>query len=503
MFPLDNDSFLDPTSSNSTLGGLDPISTYALMSANMGPQGGPGALANYVQNFEKRRAVRGSLYAPNMRVPHPGFSGIEAPSPNPGAGYGIDQNQVDAANTALAPFGLQTPTHINPFLYFHDQDADGNATWAGNHPHIAQALEGAMIGATTPGGNTVGENISNIMRTVMGIPGLYRQNAAAQMNAPFQTAGEIAGLQKTQAQIAAERAQTDLSEAHADYFRNADQRERIHPPIVNNVTGQVLSEDPDNPGHYSLDPNLQEKPRPIAGKDLTSADYVNMKNAERAQQGQPPLDSTGVLAAKKEWESIKLSGKPSAQRKYIDPMLAANIRAAEKAADLAEADFRAKRPQNEADILMMPYDTSPLGKQRYQDYLDARDAQQATAKRVQDLYRQHFEYSQTAEQEAQQPQQGDDSTISQPIAPVRVPGVTTQPGTTLMRGPADSQGRPTLQVTPMPGTTPTSKKQQPKQVDAATAQQLLGEAGWDGKGKPSDEIKNKARAIAKQRNLTF
>jgi hypothetical protein len=129
MFP-DADSSFDFASNP------DPISYFSLLAPVMGRSPNPGEMANYVQNFEKRKAVRGSLYPPGMGPMHPnGAGGSVTPMPNPAAGFGIDQSQVDAANTALAPFGLQTPEHINPFLFFHDQDANGNPTWAGNHPN--------------------------------------------------------------------------------------------------------------------------------------------------------------------------------------------------------------------------------------------------------------------------------------------------------------------------------------------------------------------------------
>lgn len=157
---------------------------------------------NYAQRYEEHRAIRGGLMGPGITPHNPsmrmgrvnggGFSGM------PVMGGGFDPSSMtnpSVANSALAPYGLQLPTHTNPFLFFNDQHADGTPTWAGNHPKIAKAIEGAMIGATAPGGVTTGESISNVARTVLGIPGLYRQNAAAQMQAPFDMAHQIGALQ--------------------------------------------------------------------------------------------------------------------------------------------------------------------------------------------------------------------------------------------------------------------------------------------------------------------
>jgi len=104
---------------------------------------------------------------------------------------------------------------------------------------------------------------------------------------------------------------------------------------------------------------------------------------------------------------------------------------------------------------------------------------------------QHFNYSQAAQQQTVD-QDGDDNSIVQPIAPVRVPGVTPQPGTTLVQGPADSTGRPTLSVAPMPGTSP--KQPATKTLDEATARQYLQSAGGD---------KNKARQAAAKDGYKF
>jgi len=164
----------------------------------------PANPGSYAQNYEQHRAIRGGLIGPGITphnsLPRGGRGGMVANGLMgfPQLGGGMDSSSVQSnapANAALAPYGLQLPTHTNPFLFFNDQQKDGSPTWAGNHPKVAKAIEGAMIGATTPGGETIGENISNVARTVLGIPGMYRDNQAQQMMAPFGMAQQIGKLQ--------------------------------------------------------------------------------------------------------------------------------------------------------------------------------------------------------------------------------------------------------------------------------------------------------------------
>ena len=172
---------------------------------------------NYMTGYEQRRAIRQAV---NPQMPRGGriskmMSGLGGIPGMPSMGGGMDPSSVtdpSVANEALQPYGMQLPTHTNPFLFFNDQNADGSATWAGNHPKVARAIEGAMIGATTPGGITTGENIANVAKTVLGIPGLYKQSQAAQMQAPFDMAHQIAALQDDQINM-----QTKLAQAYHLY----------------------------------------------------------------------------------------------------------------------------------------------------------------------------------------------------------------------------------------------------------------------------------------------
>lgn len=182
-----------------------------------------------------RRAIRQGMSGPGV-TPRGGriaraMSGVSEGMPP--LGGGMDPSSVvdpSVANNALAPYGLQLPTHTNPFLFFNDQNQDGSTTWAGNHPKVARAIEGAMIGATTQGGATVGENISNVAKSVLGIPGLYKQSQAAQMEAPFDQARQINALQMDQINM-----HEKLAQAYHLY-----------------ATGQAALDKPPKPPHYQL-----------------------------------------------------------------------------------------------------------------------------------------------------------------------------------------------------------------------------------------------------------
>jgi hypothetical protein len=283
------------------------------------------------------------------------------------------------------------------------------------------------------------------MRTVMGIPGMYRENAAAQMNAPFQTANEIAGLQKTQAQIEAERANTDYLKAHAEYFRNSDQREKHAHPIVNPVTGQVLSEDPDSPGHWKLDPSLQESPRPQppVQREFGLRDLVNMKNAERAAQGLPPLDSDGALGVIRAFNASKEGGKQDSRPPRLDPTVKARIGELDKTISQLQADY-SKMPTDPIKQMILKHNDE----NEYNRLMGVQDSLTKARAERDAMINRYLPLS----------DDGDNSDIPQPIAPVRVPGVTPMPGTQLVQGPPDSKGRPTLQQIPMPGTSKPSPK---------------------------------------------
>lgn len=158
----------------------------------------------YAQGYEIRRALRQGLQPAHMAAGMRGPRGGPAQG-LPGLGGGMDPSSMTdpgPANATLAPYGLQMPTHTNPFLFFQDQNAQGEPTWAGRHPKVARAIEGAMIGATTSGeGVTTGDSISNVAKSVLGIPGLYRQSQAAQMQAPFDMARNLAAVQADQAAV--------------------------------------------------------------------------------------------------------------------------------------------------------------------------------------------------------------------------------------------------------------------------------------------------------------
>lgn len=229
------------------------IQQYNMMNMMPQAQGMPRINPERVaDSMVMRSAIRQGMYGPGARPTGAGRMAriMGGAAGMPQLGGGLDPSSVTdpgVANDALSQYGMQLPTHTNPFLFFKDQNQDGSSTWAGNHPRVAKAIEGAMIGATTPGGATIGENISNVAKTVLGIPGMYRQNQAAQMQAPFDAAKQIAGLQDDQINMQTKLAsafhmyatgQAALDKPTKAYGGSVYQDGNKRPYQINTVTGK-------------------------------------------------------------------------------------------------------------------------------------------------------------------------------------------------------------------------------------------------------------------------
>lgn len=179
------------------------------------------------------------------------------------------------ANEALAPYGLQEPQHTNPFIMFNDQSGLG-----ASHPKWARFIEGALMGAQTPSGDTIGENIGNVARSVMNVPNAYRQNEMSQFMAPFQMAAPMAQLQQMQAN-------TDMAKAHTAYFDAESKKAQLIKSlpdfkdtkvVKNPVTGGTeLWGTNSLTGEYSMVPgsNKANLPDPTEGKDPQGDPYIN------------------------------------------------------------------------------------------------------------------------------------------------------------------------------------------------------------------------------------
>lgn len=188
---------------------MDPMSYFAMGAMQRSlPRIDP---TRYAEGYEVRRSLRGAFIGPGT---HPmaqhrmgGMGGQLAQMFSPGPYPDAEQQYSPQAAEALGQYGL-SPAQPNPFLFFNDMDSNGQPSWAANHPRTARAIEGAMLGAAnTAQGQTIGENISNVARSVLSIPGAYRASYAAQMQAPFDMAHQIAALQTDQSRQQLEMAQ--------------------------------------------------------------------------------------------------------------------------------------------------------------------------------------------------------------------------------------------------------------------------------------------------------
>ena len=159
-----------------------------------------------------------------------------------GGGYEPQMSDVfrNRLNTLLSPYGLNAPAMSdNVFL--------PETGFFGRHPLATRAIENALIGAaTTEGGNTVGESISNIARSVLGIPRVRGQMQLGRLLAPLGIAQQLQGFEGTSADIAYKRAQAKESEAQGRYY----DYQATHPTYTHagtDVHGNASYVDPRNP----------------------------------------------------------------------------------------------------------------------------------------------------------------------------------------------------------------------------------------------------------------
>jgi len=270
---------------------------------------------NYMTGYEQRSALRQAL--------HPRVSGgrmarmVSGSMGMPSVGGGMDPSSVtdpSVANNALQPYGLQLPTHTNPFLFFNDQNQDGSPTWAGNHPKVAKAIEGAMIGATTPGGVTTGESISNVAKTVLGMPGMYKNSQAAQMQAPFDMASQINGLQKDQADM-----QVKLAQAYHMYATGSAALDKP----VKNYGGQVYQDSKNRPYQINTVTGAAEA---LDGKsdplELTGSTKIGTPKSADSNSYPKGVSTVGEKAAWNEYKANGFEGDPRTDKNWNNRVMA-------------------------------------------------------------------------------------------------------------------------------------------------------------------------------------
>ncbi len=101
----------------------------------------------------------------------------------------------------------------NPFLVLP------NRGFFGNHPRISGAIENALIGAaTTQSGDTVGENISNVARSVLGLPDAKQAIRTQRAMAPLQFAQPLMQLMQMQQKMADSRDERIYKQGLLQYY---------------------------------------------------------------------------------------------------------------------------------------------------------------------------------------------------------------------------------------------------------------------------------------------
>ena len=137
------------------------------------------------------------------------------PMADPSSGGG---SWVDHLNRMLAPYGQQTQDYQNIML-----PEPGTPGFFGQHPMVSRMIENALLaGATTQGGETAGQSISNVAGSVLGLGRNRHELLEERTMRPF---GEVAKLapfinmqqqaQLAQANIADKQADAAWKNAHA------------------------------------------------------------------------------------------------------------------------------------------------------------------------------------------------------------------------------------------------------------------------------------------------
>lgn len=211
--------------------------------------------------MNQMRAMR-YLRPQNARAPRSSNgSPMAMPQGIPDLGVQADDPEYQAAaGKLLSPYGLHPldPQAANPFVMFQNQG------FAANHPGIAHAIEGGVMGAaTTQGANTWGEGISNVAKSLLSVPQMRQQMLNRQYQAPFEQAEQMQGLQNQQLQGQSLQTMMEYHRAQIDHLKNGpdawDKAQATRPVVL--PDGTYLTNDPvmgwGPHGDPMKDPNLR------------------------------------------------------------------------------------------------------------------------------------------------------------------------------------------------------------------------------------------------------
>lgn len=182
-----------------------------------------------------------------------GFAGGGGPmgrGMNPGIAGGMTEPDLmgggyDALNEFVkSNFGFELPKPKTNILF--PEPTQGN--FSGQHPTATRAIENALLGASlTQSGNTVGENISNIARGVLGVGPTRDAMRMGPMNQALGMAQDISALKRMTAMTDEAKAQADMARAHTAYYdalaKNPQLGQGNHP----RYSKTAWTPDPNNP----------------------------------------------------------------------------------------------------------------------------------------------------------------------------------------------------------------------------------------------------------------
>ena len=158
----------------------------------------------------------------------------------------------------------------SPFMMFQ------NRGWASRHPRIAGAIEAGLLGAaTTESGDTIGENISNVARSVLGGPQVRQDFRTKRALEPMQFAAPLMQLHQMQRQLENSNIENVERLSRANYYAalgakagqpgepygnpipsggklwNMNQQTGVYSPALDPITGEQL-DDPKTAGMAAL-----------------------------------------------------------------------------------------------------------------------------------------------------------------------------------------------------------------------------------------------------------
>lgn len=208
------------------MGGFDPIISESF---GEGQQAGFGQM-NQAQNLQHQMAPMREMRMMEM-MNRPQSNGRATPRPLTHAPLSGDYGGADLSGFTYDPmlrqqaenYGVHPldPSQVHPNAFL-------NSPFFNRHPGLSSRLEGGIMGAAmTHGGATIGDNISSVAQSIMGVPGARHAMWEQQFAQPFQAQQTLETLHGQQQQNDLRQAQIDNYKDMADHRGDQDEIARL------------------------------------------------------------------------------------------------------------------------------------------------------------------------------------------------------------------------------------------------------------------------------------